>query len=168
MSREPMNTDTASPDSATPNQMSPDRLHALCQRSWDEGRDPVDDPAVQEFLVANPEHLDAFAKLRERVAALTDIRHTATPTSRGSRRLVPWLSAAAVLLVAISWFSTNGTEPETQRPTVTPGFLSASYHQETRRNFVGYLVHSEVHESRTSDNGMYAVLRIEDRKPIHR
>ena len=50
---------------------------------------------------------------------------------------------------------------------MTPGFLSASYHQETRRSLVGYIVHREVHESRTSDNRMYAVLRIEDRKPIH-
>ena len=74
----------------------------------------------------------------------------------------------AVLLVVIAWFSTNGTETEIQSPSVTPGFLSASYHQETRRDRVGYVVHSEVHESRTSDNGMYAVLRIEDRKPIHR
>ena len=157
-------------DAAAPNQVSSDRLHALCQRSWDEGRDPVDDPVVQEFLVANPEHLDAFAHLRERVAALTDIRLTATVSARGRRRLAPWLSAAAVLLVAITWVLTNETETETetQRPTVSPGFLSASYHQETRRNFVGYIVHSEVHESRTSDNGMYAVLRIEDRKPIHR
>lgn len=139
-------------------------LHVLCQRSWDEGRDPLDDPAVQDHLLAHPEHLEAFACIRERVGALADLPHA---SRRQPRRLASWLSAAALLLAAIVWFSTSDTNTDAPEHAVTPGFLSADYHQETRRSFTGYIFTREVHQSRSSEHGMYAVLRIEHSKPIH-
>ena len=99
-------------------------LHACL----DARRDPLDDAALCAWLAEHPEHLEAFAALRQRLAALP----AATPVADAVRTpraglLLAGAAAIAALLLAVAWPS-----PEPALPSVR-GILAASLEEQRPR-----------------------------------
>ena len=96
----------------------PERIQELL----DQRRDPVDDPAVQAWLLQQPEQLEAFAQLR---AALASGPRSAAPPQKRLPLLplvaVTFVAALVAAIVAVRAFT--GTTPAAPLPR--PDFASA-------------------------------------------
>ena len=91
---------------------SRDALPERIQQLLDQRRDPVDDPAVQAWLLQQPEQLEAFAQLRSALSP----RSAARPMPH--RRLYVPLVAVALLamLAAVRAFTVDTAAAPIPRP----------------------------------------------------
>ena len=87
--------------------MTPAEFETRLQGLLDDRRDPLGDPACASFLAEHPEHLETFARLVERCAAIPAV---ASPrfARRQRRRPLQWLllgaaAAALALLALLAW-----------------------------------------------------------------
>lgn len=90
---------------------------ARLQDCFDRRLDPLDDAALQAWLLAHPEALEAFAQQRRLLQAMPAAMPLAAATRR---RRWPWLVAAA--LAAAAWLA----RPEPATPPPPGRILQAS------------------------------------------
>lgn len=95
-------------------------LPPFVQDLLDRGHDPLADERSQQWLLAHPEALEAFAATRR---VLGDLR-TLPPIARPWRRAVPWVGVIAAAAIAAAVLRGRSDANAAPRPLPRPDFAA--------------------------------------------